>query len=107
MTGTPASAIRAAVEPVETIATPAACSAAGEVLEPGLVVDADQRAADAGAHVVELVHGMVTFRPVTVQPSRAIRPTTSTSMAALVDLDALVQRRLVVVVAHRHGRPGR
>ena len=48
---------------------------AGEIREPGLVVDADQRALDGyPRHRPSL-----TFRPWTDQPARAIRPTVSTS----------------------------
>ena len=45
-----------------------------ELGQPGLVVDADQGTADR-----TLTHGMVTFLPVTVQPSRASRAIESTS----------------------------
>src|SRR4029453_18113304 len=49
----------------------------GQLLQPGLVVHADQRA----THGLALLrtHGMVTFRPLMVQPSRTSRPTYSTS----------------------------
>ncbi len=46
------------------------------------------------------------MRPETRQPSRAIRPTTSTSRRPLDDLDALVESRLVVAVFDRDGRLG-
>src|SRR4051812_18338167 len=45
-----------------------------ELIEAGLVVDADQRAPDRS-----LAHLRCTFLPSTFQPSRAMRPTTSTS----------------------------
>src|SRR5262249_15295388 len=48
--------------------------AAGEFFQSGLVVDADQRPPDRNC-----AHPSSTFRPLTSNPSRAIRPTTSTS----------------------------
>jgi hypothetical protein len=54
---------------------------------------------------------MVTFLPVTVNLWRAIRPTTSTSMRPLDDLDPFVEAVLGVAGLDRHGvllddRPG-
>ena len=80
-----------------------------ELGQPGLVVHADQRAPNPPAPVASAArrtagarrtaaHGIVTFLPWTDQPERAIRPTASTSIARSDDLDALVQRRLVVAV---------
>ena len=48
---------------------------AGQLVQAALVVDADKRAPNG----TTVVHGIVTFLPVTVQPSRTIRPTYSTS----------------------------
>src|SRR5437773_2295318 len=47
----------------------------GQLVEAGLVVHADQRAADRPT----VAHGTVTLRPLMVQPSRTSRPTQSTS----------------------------
>ena len=84
--------------------------AAGELLEPGLVVDADQRAADRPrSSVGGVLTGSWTFLPVTVrQPwCDAERADDVDEQLALDDLDALVQRGLVVVVADRRRPPGR
>jgi len=106
VTGTPSERMWAAVDPVETISTPASCSPRANSSSPDLVVDADQRAANR-----DLAHGMVTFLPVIVQPSRGHPSDGLDEHLALGDLDPLVQCRLVVVVEHRHralgdDRPG-
>ena len=77
--------------------------AADQVLEAGLVVDGDQRAPDRDLIVACRSHWPNrTFLSVIVKPSRAIRPTVSTSIAPLGDLDPLVQGLDGVVVRDRH-----
>src|SRR5262249_29492501 len=49
-----------------------------QVVKAGLVIDADQCPLDRPASIA-LSHGMVTFLPVMVHPSRTSRPTHSTS----------------------------
>ena len=90
--------MRAAVEPVDTISTPAACEAPGELVEAGLVVDGDE-----GTTYGSGAHGMVAFLPVTVQPSRAIRPTTSTRSSRSAALMRSCRVSTVVVVEHVDG----
>jgi hypothetical protein len=62
--------------------------AADEVLEAALVEDRDEGPAHRpdvlrgpGGADLDAAHGMVTFLPLTVNPDRASRPTTSTSIA--------------------------
>ena len=98
VTGTPAASIRPAVEPVETSADARLVQAAGQLLQPPLVVDGDQGALDRAA----LAHGMVTFRSETVKPSRTIRPTQSTSIWRSAVLMRSCRLSHSVVVGHRH-----
>ena len=90
---------------------PGVVQARGELVQPGLVVDADQGPPDRRRSAARVLTEMVTFLPVTVQPSRTSRPTDVDEQPPLDVLDAFVQGVLVVVVAHRHGdlghdRPG-
>ena len=111
VTGTPAAAIRAAVEPVETISTPGRVSAAGQLLQPGLVVDAisARRIGAAGpSRPLVVGHGMRDLPSARCGPALAGQPADDVDeQPALDGLDALVQARLVVVVAAPAPPPGR
>ena len=76
-----------------------------QLREAGLVVHGDERPADRAARVrgVGRTHGMVTFRSVTVNPSRTMRPTRSTSLRTLRLLDPLGQDVDCVAVLDRYG----
>ena len=110
----PAAAIRAAVDPVETISTPASCSPRASSSSPVLSYTRDQCAphrTPAVALLGRLAHGTLTFLlgdgpPVAGHPADDVD-----EQLALDHLDALVQRRLVVAVEHldrplRDDRPG-
>ena len=90
-TGMPASAIAVAVPPDDTSSQPSSCKPAGEVDEPGLVADGEQRAHQTSFFVVGVIvvgrHELVEHRGIE---------------AALDLLDALVQRLDGVVGQHRH-----
>jgi len=68
-----------------------------ELGEPGLVVHGDERTPDRAPPVggVGRAHGMVTFRSVTVNPSRTMRPTRSTSWGRSAALIRSVRRSTV------------
>src|SRR5262249_41230241 len=122
VTGTPAAAIRAAVEPVETIATPAACSPRASSSSPVLSYT------DTNARPTRL-RSLITALPPSTRPGRCGRaralPGSARALSAerhrplvhrppgahhpadhldeqgaLGDLDPLVQGRLVVARLH-------
>ena len=105
VTGTPASAMCCAVDPVETISTPSLCSPCGQLGQPGLVVDA--RPARGAPARRSSAHGMVTSRPLTVAAVAGQRGDGAHEQPPLLDLDAFVQLVHGVAGPHLDGAPGR
>ena len=110
VTGMPSPSISAAEPPVDTSATPASCRPRDELLEPGLVVDRDQRPRDRDA--VAVCGQSEADLPVLDGEALARHPADGVDQQrALGDLDPLVQRLGGVVVLDRdrglrHDRAG-
>ena len=99
VTGTPAAAIRAGGGAGGDELDARLVQAAREVLQPGLVVDADQRAADRALRCRRCAHGILDLPSLQCDSRCGPDAPRHRRAAALDFLDALVQSGLVVVVA--------